>query len=113
MAYAFAVPIPPGKADAVRAFFAEILGPRKADYDDVARRSAVTEEYYWLQADPTGDLLVVSSNSDQQEFLALMAHPETDFDRWLADQIRDVFEVELGSVEWPTNEPLGHLVVDG
>ena len=49
---AFAAPIPPGKTEAVRAFIAETLGPRKAELDDLQRRSGVTEESYWLQVDP-------------------------------------------------------------
>jgi hypothetical protein len=55
MAYLFAAPIPPGKTDAVRRFIAETLGPRKAEYDDLQRRSGVTEEAYWLQVDPAAD----------------------------------------------------------
>jgi hypothetical protein len=83
MRYAFAVPIPPGKTEALRVVLAEILSPRQPEYADLARRSEVSEEDYWLQANPAGDLLVVSSDSDQQKFMAIMANPETEFDRWL------------------------------
>jgi hypothetical protein len=111
MPYAFAVPILPGKTDAVRAFFAEILGPRNSDYADLARRSEVAEEDYWLQSDPSGDLLVVSSDNDQQQYRAILANPETDFDRWLVDEIREIFGVEPGPPDGTMNESLGRLVV--
>jgi hypothetical protein len=111
MTYAFAVPIPPGKTDAVRAFFAEILGPRKSEYADLARRSEVTEEYYWLQSDPSSDLLVVSSHNDQQNYRAILVNPETDFDRWLVDEIRAIFGVEPSPPDGTVNESLGRLVV--
>ena len=60
MLYAFADPIPPGKTDDVRRFYAELGRARKADYDEIARRSGVTAEWYWLQTGSDGDLVVAS-----------------------------------------------------
>src|SRR4028119_1662644 len=92
MAYAFAIPVPPGKTDALRRLTEASLGARKSEFDDMQRRSGITEESYWLQHDPElGDLLIVVSSSDQRDFLALMATPQTPFDRWYRDQIRDIF----------------------
>jgi hypothetical protein len=109
MTYAFAVPIPPRRTDEVRAFFAELLGPSRADYEDMCRRSGVSAESYWLQTDPSGDLLVVASNSDQQEFLAILANPVTDFDRWMADRVRVIFGMSAEPTMAAANEPLGEL----
>ena len=76
MSYAFAAPIPPGKTAAVRAFIAETLGPRKAELDDLQRRSGVTEESYWLQVDPEGtDILIVVSDSDSGGLLGDHGQP--------------------------------------
>jgi hypothetical protein len=113
MTYAFAVPIPRGKTDEVRAFFAEIVGPSRADYEDTCRRSGVADESYWLQSDPSGDLLVVASNSDQQEFLAILANPVTDFDRWMADRVRAIFGMTAEPTMAAINEPLGELRLGG
>jgi hypothetical protein len=109
MAYAFAVPIPPGKTNEVRAFFGEILGPSRGDFEDTCRRSGVADEYYWLQTDPSGDLLVVASDSDPRKFLAIMANPVTDFDRWMADRMRAVFGMSAEPTMAAVNEPLGQL----
>ena len=108
MSYAFAAPTPPGKTAAVRAFIAETFGPRKADLDDLQRRSGVTEESYWLQVDPEGtDILIVVSDSDQADFWAIMANPRTDFDRWYRDQIEKIWEFDVSAPRPPDNELLG------
>ena len=108
MAYAFAVPIPPGKTDAVRRLTQESLGARRSEYDDLQRRSGVTEESYWLQHDPEGgDLLIVVSDSDQTDFLQIMANPQTPFDRWYRDQIQEIFGFDPGQVVAERNELLG------
>lgn len=109
MAYAFAVPIPPGKTEAVRRLTEECLGARKREYDDMQRRSGVTEESYWLQRNSKGgsDLLIVVSNSDQIDFMELMANPQTPFDRWYRDQIQDIFGVDITEPAGERNELLG------
>jgi hypothetical protein len=108
MAYAFAVPIPPGKTEAVRRLTDESLGARKREYDDMQRRSGVTEESYWLQRDPEGgDVLIVVSNSDQTGFRELMANPQTPFDRWYRDQIREIWGLDPSEPWGEPNELLG------
>ena len=107
MAYAFAAPIQPGQTEACRRLFAECLGPRRAEYADLQRRSGVTEEAYWLQRGPDGDRLVVVSDSDQGEFERIMADPQTDFDRWLRDQIGAIFGFDPAAPTQPRNELLG------
>jgi len=108
MAYALAIPIPPGKTEAVRRLTEECLGARKSEYDDMQRRSGITEESYWLQQDPElGDLLIVISNSDQTDFMELMANPQTPFDRWYRDQIRDIFGFDPTQPTGERNELLG------
>ena len=108
MAYAFAAPIPSGKTNAVRAFVAESLGPRKAELDDLQRRSGVTEESYWLQTDADGnDIMVVVSSSDQDDFWTIMANPQTDFDRWYKEQIETIWEFDASEPRPLDNELLG------
>ncbi len=108
MAYAFASPIPPGKAEAVRALVAETLGPRKAELEDLQRRSGITEESYWLQHEPDGsDILVVVSTNNEAGFWAIMANPQTDFDRWYREQIETIWEFDASAPRPPDNEFLG------
>jgi hypothetical protein len=105
--YAFAVPIPAGKTEAIRRLTDTCLGARKAEYDDMQRRSGVTEESYWLQADPTGDVMIVVSNSDQRAFAAIMANPQTEFDRWYRTQITEIFGTDPGEPWGAPNELIG------
>jgi hypothetical protein len=108
MAYAFAVSIPPNKTEAVRRLTQESLGARKREFDDMQRRSGVTEESYWLQHDlDSGDLLIVVSSSDQTAFMEIMANPKTPFDRWYRDQPRDIFGFDPAQPAGERNELLG------
>jgi len=107
MSYPIAVRIPPGKTEALRHLFAESLGPRKAEYADTQRRAGITEEAYWLQPDPDGDLFIVISNRDQDAFMEIMANPQTDFDRWFRDQLQEVFGSDENAPPSPPNELLG------
>ena len=108
MLYAFAIPIPPGKTEALRRLTAESLGARRAEYDDMQRRSGVREESYWLQPNPKGgDLLIVVSDSDQETFMEIMANPQTPFDRWYRDQIQEIFGDEAAEPWGERNELLG------
>ena len=54
----FAIPVIHGKTDAARDFFAELEGPRKPSYATSERRIGVTQELWYLQHTPMGDLLV-------------------------------------------------------
>lgn len=110
MTYALAGSIPPGKTDAVRAFFAEVLGPRRAEWIDQCRRSGVTEEHYWLQRDPEGDSIVVASNTDPARWFALLRNPENDFDRWTAEQVTAIWG-PIGEPTGQINENLGEVKV--
>ncbi len=107
MSYAISVPIPAGKTDAVRRLFAESTGPRKAEYEDLQRRSGITEEAYWLQSDPTGDTLIVVSNRDQNAFMEIMANPQTPFDRWFRDEMQAIWGFDLSAPQSPPNELIG------
>lgn len=109
MIYAFADPVPLGKTDDARRFFAELLTTRKEDYQEIARRCGATEEWYWLQSGPDADLIVVASNSDQQAFDAIMANPQTEFDRWLRGRIDEVFGFDAAARQGVRNEFLGNL----
>jgi hypothetical protein len=108
MAYAFALPIPSGKTEAVRRFTEECLGPRRAEFDDMMRRSGLTEESYWVQRDPErGDQLVVFGREDLAAFNAIMANPQTEFDQWYRDQFMTIMGFDPTADPGTPNELLG------
>ena len=100
-------PFLPARPTRFAASTEECLGPRKAEYDDLQRRSGVIEESYWLQHDPAqGDMLVVVSDSDPDAGTEVMANPQTDFDRWFRDQMIEIFGKDPAE-DWGRNELLG------
>lgn len=107
MAYALVNQIPAGKVEALRNVFSESLGPRKAEYQDMQRRSGITEEAYWIQSGPDGDYLIVVSNRDQDAFMEIMADPQTDYDRWFRQQMEEIFEFDFDAPTRTENELIG------
>jgi hypothetical protein len=108
VAYAVALSIPAGKTEAVRRFTQECLGPRRAEYDDMMRRSGVAEESYWLQRDPDrGDQLLVFGREDLAAFNAIMANPQTEFDRWFRDEFMTIYGEDPAAEPSNPNEWLG------
>ena len=106
MAYAFAMPVLPGKAEAGRRFVAEVLGPRKADWDDLQRRQGVTRESYFLQHDPEGDLFIVTGEGTFTPISEWLDPDGIPFDRWFADQIREITGLDVRELG---DEPPEHL----
>jgi hypothetical protein len=103
MAYAFAMPILPGKTEAAQRFIQEVLGPRKREYDDLQRRQGVTHESYYLQSSPEGDLVIVTGEgtfTPPSQFLDVAGNP---FDRWFIDQIQDINGINM--LEMPEEMP--------
>jgi hypothetical protein len=108
-AYAFAFPILPGKADALRQFGNELLGSRKAEYDDLQRRLGVEEERYFLQQSPEGDLVIVagSGGAAATSLAGVLAPDENAFDRWFVDRMQDLTGVDLRDLPSDPPELLG------
>ncbi len=107
MAYAFAMPILPGKTAAMQRFVQEVLGPRKREYDDLQRRQGVTQERYYLQASPEGDLVLVTGEgtfTPPSQFLDVAGNP---FDRWFIDQVQDVTGTNILEMDAEMPELLG------
>ena len=103
MAYAFAMPILPGKTDAFRRFTQEVLGPRKREWDDLQRRQGVTQERYYLQSSPEGDLAIVTGEGTFTPLSQILDVAGNPFDRWFIDQVQDVTGINM--LELPEELP--------
>jgi hypothetical protein len=100
------MPILPGKTEIGRAFTEEILGSRKAEYDDFQRRQGVEVERYFLQESPDGDVVIVTGEgtfTDPQTFVDL----DRDFDRWFVDKVEEITGVQFMDLEGGSAELLG------
>ena len=103
MAYAFAMPILPGKTAVFRGFIQEVLGPRKREYDDLQRRQGVTRESYYLQASPEGDLIIVTGEGTFTPLSQALDVTGNPFNRWFIDQIQDFTGINM--LEMPEEMP--------
>ena len=95
MSYAFAMPVLPGKAEAARSFIGEVLGPRKSDWDDLQRRQGVTQERYFLQHNPEGDLFIVTGEGTFTPVGEWIDPEGIPFDRWFIEQVHDVTGMDV------------------
>jgi len=103
MAYAFAMPVLPGKTEATRQFVEEVLGPRKSDWDDLQRRQGVTRESYFLQSSPDGDLVIVTGEGTFSAPSQFLDPDRIPFDRWFIDQVQENTGINL--LELPDELP--------
>lgn len=99
--FAFAGPLGPGKADELRQFASEALGPRKAEHDDYMQRYNLTKEYGWIQSSSQGDMYIAyrESTTDylgENRKFAASTHP---FDTWYKQQVGAILGADL-------NQPL-------
>jgi hypothetical protein len=92
----FALPVPADRIDALRAFVAELLGPRRAEFDASWRAKGIVAERAWLQTTPTGALVLVSIEAgDLLRAMHAIATSDAPFDRWYRQRVREVYGVDL------------------
>ena len=106
---AFAVPLLPGQAEAVRSARASCqAGARKEACQDARRRAGIIREAVWIQHAPGGDVAVVFLEADDLAaaftILGTSAEP---FDRWFRGRVRQVHGIALDA-----GLPAPELVLD-
>ena len=106
---AFAVPLLPGQAEAVRVALASCWsGARKEAYQDARRRAGIIREAVWIQPGPGGDVAVVYLEADDLAaaftVLATSAEP---FDRWFRG-----YAGQVHGIAWDDGFTAPELVLD-
>jgi hypothetical protein len=102
-------PILAGKEQAARAFAAETVGKRKADFDALQARSGVTRETWALQETPMGSFMLVWFEGDVEKAFTDLATDDGEFAAWFRDQVKDLTGVDLGA---PPEGPAPDVLVD-
>lgn len=106
----YALPITPEKFEAVRAFAAEILGPRRAEFEESWRQKGITRETAWLQPLPGGALVLVCLEAeDLTRAFRELAISQSPFDRWYRQKVLEIYGVDLAGV--PSGS-LNELIAD-
>lgn len=94
---AMAIPIPPEKLSAWKAWTKELTGPRKAEFDASNKRHQLTHHHAWLQTNPDGSHLAIAVHQGPGADAYLMSIMQSDdpFDQWFAASVADVHAMDL------------------
>ena len=105
-AYAFMLPILPGQEETDRRLFADLQGPRRAEYEAAWRRLGLRVERTWHQATPQGTVAVAYLEADDlgRVFEGIAASDDP-FVVWWRAQILAIHGVDLSQpLPGPPNE---------
>jgi hypothetical protein len=106
----YAVPIPPGKTEALQQHIAEAA--KRDDLDETFRGFGISRETWHLQETPQGDLLVlVFEAEDPLGMLEQFAKSEKELPTWQRQCLKEILGIDLSDpppgppskliFEWP------------
>ncbi|MBO0703008.1 MAG: hypothetical protein J2P38_08760 [Candidatus Dormibacteraeota bacterium] len=91
-----AMPVKPGKSDQLRSFAGEVLGTRRAAFEESEQRVGIAREGWYLQASAMGDLMIIWVEADDPgAALAGFIQSQDTFDTWFKTQLLDITGVDL------------------
>jgi hypothetical protein len=98
---AFACPLRAGKTEEWRAWIAEILGPRRSEYEAFSRRVGLGTQRAYLQHTPHGDQAIIYLEGDDlQRTFQLLRTAQDPFPVLVRQRIKDLFEgIDLTQIE--------------
>ncbi len=102
-----ALPIVPGKTEAVKAMFRKIREQKWADYERVQKKQRIEKERDFLQVTPAGDVLLIyiESKNAQKTFEAFTASKDP-FDLWYIEEMKKNTGVDFSQPSGPLPEML-------
>ena len=111
----FSAPILPGKYEQWRAFHDNFIpgGPKEAEWKDQMKRHGITRQCASLQRTPAGDFVVVFfEGPDPGSFMAGLGTSANAFDKWFAQQIKDVHGIDPSQPNRPMYRKKPDLLLD-
>lgn len=102
-------PIQSGKEDDARAFAAETVGARRAEFEAHLARAGITRETWALQETPMGSFIVVWFEGDVEKAFTELATDESDYTNWFRGRVLDITGVDLGA---PPDGPPPAILID-
>jgi hypothetical protein len=106
---AMAFPIAPGQSAHWHAWMEELRGPRRAEFV-ASRREAGVRERTFLQATPTGELVIVTlEGDDPMAAFGKMISKDDEFTRWFLENASTAHGVDLSQ---PMPAAPSTLVID-
>ena len=102
-------PIIQGKEQAARAFAAETVGARKADFAKMQAQSQVTRETWTIQETPMGSFMLVWFEGDVEKAFTELATDSSEFATWSRAQVMELTGVDLTA---PPDGPPPDVLLD-
>jgi hypothetical protein len=96
---ALALPCLPGGADKLRSLAEQCRGARRQEFEDFHRRVGLSDEAWYLQSTPQGELFVLTLGGDPLGAMSKLAASTEPFDRWFKDRAKEIHGVDF-------NQPL-------
>ena|SRR3712207_4989746 len=110
-AFAFVVPVVPGKEESDRTLLQEMAGPRREEYVRSRQRVGVRREVVWQQATPQGTVdIVYMEVDDPQQMFAGLGSSDDPFDQWFREVCQEVHGIDLSQ---PLPGGLPQMVFNG
>lgn len=99
-AFAFSIPVVPGKEELDRATLDEMLGSRRDEYEAALRDAGLTRQAIWHQETPNGTVAVVYvEGSDPQAGVARFGSSNAPLNTWFRERMKDVHGVDISQAE--------------
>lgn len=99
-AFAFSIPVVPGKEAIDRITLDEMLGERRNEYEAALRRAGITRQAIWHQSTPDGTVAVVYVEGDDPETnLARFSSSNDPLNSWFRERMKDVHGVDISKAE--------------
>ena len=102
---AFVFSLRAGKTEEWRAWIAEILGPRRSEYEAFSRRAGLRTQRAYLQHTSQGDQAIIYLEGDDlQRTFQHLRTAQDQFTVWVRQRTKDLFDgvdltqIELGSL---------------
>lgn len=84
----FIAPILPGQSEVWRRLVQELIGSRRAAYEESRRRLGITREWAWIIETGKGDVAIITVEAEQLEpVVTQLASAELPFERWYREQL--------------------------
>jgi hypothetical protein len=101
-------PIAENRLDEWDAFTAEMLGPRRAEYEESRRRLHIKKERVLVQRDPDGPKIIYAITTQRNRIAEIypgLAASQEPFDVWYKERIKSLLGIEFRP-EFQTEEPV-------
>jgi hypothetical protein len=102
-------PVQAGKEEDARAFAAETMGARRAEFAAHHARAESARETWTLKETPMGSFILVWFEGDVEKAFADLATIDSEFVTWFRGRVLDVTGVDLRA---PSDEPPPAVLVD-